>query len=153
MFTIFIFVRIIGIGKSNSRYRASITYPNTDYIKSKMKNRRLIFAMLVILVAGCAKENELKKSVLIYDSEYTDLPAYTEWGYNTFGAYYDRQIFISNNETVPAKVIVSKGRMSFVLGGQNGITKYYSDPFKKMTMTFELAGFTPGTYTNLIVLN
>jgi hypothetical protein len=118
-----------------------------------MKNQHLIFAMLIILIAGCSKENELKKSVLIYDSEYTDLPAYSEWGYNTFGAYYDREVFISNNVTVPAKIIVSKGAMSFVLGGQNGITNYYYDPFKKMTMTFELAWFTPHDYTNLIVLN
>jgi hypothetical protein len=108
--------------------------------------------VVFFLVAGCSKENKLKKSVMIYDEEFTDLPAYSEWGYNTFGAYYDREVFISNNEMVPAKVIVTNNEMSFLLDGQNGTSYYYGD-YEEMTMTFKMPGFTPENYHDLIVFN
>ncbi|MEI6747701.1 MAG: hypothetical protein ACOYMF_08915 [Bacteroidales bacterium] len=116
-----------------------------------MKKQIVIYSTIVLFLAGCAKENELKKSVMIYDTEYTDLPAYSEWGYNTFGAYYDREVFISNDITVPAKVIVSNNKMSFVLNGQKGAAYYYD--FKEMALTFTITGFLPEDYTNLIVFN
>jgi hypothetical protein len=118
-----------------------------------MKIQFFISATIVLIFAGCSKENELEKTVLTYDTEYTDLPAYSEWGYNTFGAYYDREIFISNNDIVPAKVIVSNNAMSFVLDGQKGNVNYYSGSNNEMTMTFKMSGFTPEQYTNLTVLN
>jgi hypothetical protein len=118
-----------------------------------MKKHLFIFSTIVLIFVGCSKENELKKSVFINDNEYTDLPAYSEWGYNTFGAYYDRELFVSNNDIVPAKVIVSNNAMSFVLGGQKGNDYYYSDSYKEMTMTFKMSGFAPEKYTNLTVLN
>ena len=107
---------------------------------------------LLLLLVGCSKEYELTKSVFIQDPEYTDLPAYSEWGYNTFGAYYDRQAFISNNEIVPAKIIVTNNEMSFVLDGQKG-SSYYYDISDEMTLTFKIPGFMPANYTDLTVLN
>ena len=89
---------------------------------------------------------------MIYDEEYPDLPAYSEWGYNTFGAYYDRQVFISNYETVPAKVIVTNNAMSFLLDGQNGTYDDYYD-YEEMSITFKIQGFTPEKYSDLLVLN
>ena len=118
-----------------------------------MKILFFISATIILIFAGCSKENELKKSVLINDTEYTDLPSYSEWGYNTFGAYYDREIFISNDDIVPAKVVVSNNAMSFVLDGQKGNADYYSGNNNEMTMTFKMPGFTPEQYTNLTVLN
>jgi len=117
-----------------------------------MRKQLFLFAALVIILSGCSKENELKKSVMIYDEEFTELPAYTEWGYNTFGAYYDREVFISNETVVPAKAIVTDGALSFVLNGHKG-TYYYYDESNQMTLTFRLSGFTPGSYSDLIVLN
>jgi hypothetical protein len=118
-----------------------------------MKKQFFILATLLLVFAGCEKENELKKSVFIVDSEYPDLPAYSEWGYNTFGAYYDRDIFISNNDIVPAKVVVSNNTISFILDGQKGGSDYYYDNSKEMTMTFNLSGLSPEQYSNLIILN
>jgi hypothetical protein len=118
-----------------------------------MKKQLYILSILLIVFAGCKKENELKKSVFISDPELTDLPAYSEWGYNTFGAYYDREIFVSNNHIVPAKIFVSDSTMSFILDGQKGESDYYYGDYKEMTMTFKLSGFSPEQYSNLTVLN
>ncbi len=117
-----------------------------------MKTGLIIFMAVLFLFTGCSKENELKNSVMIYDEEYTDLPAYSEWGYNTFGAYYDRQVFISNYESVPAKVIVTNNEMSFLLEGQNE-TLYENGDYAEMSITFKMPGFTPENYSDLLVLN
>lgn len=117
-----------------------------------MKTRLIIFLSVLLLFAACSKENELKNSVMIYDEEFTDLPAYSEWGYNTFGAYYDRQVFISNSVIVPAKVIVTNNEMSFLLEGQNGTyDDYYG--YAEMSIAFNIPGFTPEKYSDLLVLN
>lgn len=108
--------------------------------------------MIISIIVGCKKENELKKSVWIPDSDYNDLPAYTEWGYNTFGAYYDRQAFVSNNNAVPAKVIFTNNNTSFELYGQlNNLN--YDEPDKKMIMKFRLPNIKPTQYKDLIALN
>lgn len=117
-----------------------------------MKKQLVIFIAAILIFSGCSKENELKKSVMVYDPEYTDLPAYSEWGYNTFGAYYDREVFTWNNEKIPAKVIVNNNKMSFYLDGQSGVAYYY-DHSNAMTMTFILSCFAPENYTNLALLN
>jgi hypothetical protein len=116
-----------------------------------MINKIIILCSLVILF-GCSKENELKKSVMIYDTEFTDLPAYSEWGYNTFGAYYDREVFISNTDLLPAKVQVTNNVMSLVLDGQKGGSYYYGNT-NEMSLTLKIAGFTPGDYPDLSILN
>ena len=91
-----------------------------------MKKHIFILSTIILIIfTGCKNEDELKNSVYIKDSEYTDLPAYSEWGYNTFGAYYDRVAFISNDFIVPAKVTVSDSQMSFILDGQKGISDDY----------------------------
>lgn len=116
-----------------------------------MKKQILIFSAAILIFISCAKENELKKSIFVYDKEFTDLPAYSEWGYNTFGAYYDRVPFVSNNMVVPAKVIVQNNTMSFVLAGQKQSGNYYSN--SEMTITFKMPGFTPADYIGLLLLN
>jgi hypothetical protein len=126
-----------------------------------MKTHILILATLVLLVASCKKENDLSRSIFIHDPEFTELPAYSEWGYNTFGAYYDREIFVSNNKAVPVKVIVTDSSFTFMLSGQKGelghyfndyYYYYYYDPIP-MKMTFDLPGFLPSTYQDLVNLN
>lgn len=116
-----------------------------------MKKQLLIFSAAILIFLSCSKENELKKSVFVYDKEFTDLPAYSEWGYNTFGAYYDRIPFVSNNMVVPAKVIVQNNTMSFVLAGQKQSENYYSN--SEMAITFKMPGYTPEDYTGLLQLN
>ena len=121
-----------------------------------MKNQLFILVICLLVFAGCKKENELKKSVFISDPELADLPAYSEWGYNTFGAYYEREVFVSNNQQVPAKVVVSNNTMSFILDGQkggSGGSDYYNYYYPEMTMTFKLTDFLPAEYSDLTVFN
>lgn len=112
----------------------------------------LIITLLSILVTACYKDNELKNSIFIYDPENRDLPAYSEWGYNTFGAYYDREIFVSNNKLVPAKVIVTATDFSFLLEGQKGTSRYNST-LPDMGMSFTLSSFKATSYADLAQLN
>jgi hypothetical protein len=117
-----------------------------------MKNKITILLFIVSSIIGCKKENELKKSVWIPDPEYSDLPAYSEWGYNTFGVYYDRLPFISNNDLVPAKVVYTNDQTTFELYGQLGDPYTYGD-YEKMSMKFRISGFKPLQYSDLISLN
>jgi hypothetical protein len=119
-----------------------------------MKTQLVVISILILaFFAGCKKENELKKSVYISDPEFIELPEYSEWGYNTFGAYYDRDVFISNNDLVPAKVFVTDTSMSFILDGQKGQSDYYYSGYTEMTMTFTLSGFAAEGYADLTALD
>lgn len=110
--------------------------------------------MMLLALWACSNETELKKSIFLPDPDAYPLPQYSEWGYNTFGAFYDRQAFISNDISVPVKVINDKGQTSLVFTGMlsaNGNYNYgYEDPF---TMTIQLSGFNPTTYIDLMSLH
>jgi hypothetical protein len=121
-------------------------------------------SILIALVAGlslnCSREYELERSIFIADSVYTDLPAYTEWGYNTFGAFFDREIFVSNNAQIPAKVTCTDGNTSFILNGQRGSGYsyyggyggyYYGDG--TLSTTFLLEGVQYGNVSDLVTWN
>ncbi|MCX6335006.1 MAG: hypothetical protein NT092_12005 [Bacteroidia bacterium] len=122
-----------------------------------MKRLILYFPIALLLVfVSCSKEAELKKSVWISDEDYPDLPAYTEWGYNTFGAYFDMVPFISNSYySAPAKMINTGGKTSFILKGSNDSHSYYyyNNNSYNMSLAFDFYGFDPKVYTDLIYLN
>jgi hypothetical protein len=121
-----------------------------------MKNQFIIVMLTAALLsAACSDEAELQKSVFIPDDDFPGLPAYTEWGYNTFGAYYDREIFIYNEYEVPAKVVNTEGITSFILNGTRGSYYYYgySDGNNSMSLSFDLIGFLPQSYAELVALN
>jgi hypothetical protein len=103
-----------------------------------------IIPLTISLLLACSKEIALEESVFKADLDFPNLPAYTEWGYNTFGAFYDRELFIYNDK-VPAKIINTGGITSFMLKGQKNYTA--------MSLTVELPGFSPEVYTDLVQLN
>jgi hypothetical protein len=109
---------------------------------------------LAIILSSCSKEFELDKSVFIPDKDYPDLPAYTEWGYNTFGALYERELFLYNDISMPVKVINTGGKTSFTFKGHKGQpgSSYYNID-NSMSLNFDLYGFLPASYTNLAELN
>jgi hypothetical protein len=111
-------------------------------------------AFIIFLVTGCSKEYELNKSVFIPDPDFPDLPAYTEWGYNTFGAFYERQLFLYSEQEIPAKIIFTGGITSFILKGQkNSYGYYYWDNMKEMNLTFRLPDIRPESYSDLTILD
>ncbi|MCB2197138.1 MAG: hypothetical protein KQH79_14855 [Bacteroidetes bacterium] len=120
--------------------------------------RKIVLYLLTLsLFASCSSDYDLEKSILIYDAEYPNLPIYSEWGYNTFGAYYDRQVFISNDYTTPLKVVSSNNITSFTFSGQlnNAGDSHYSRGFYEtnMAMTLTLNNLNISEYTDLILLN
>jgi hypothetical protein len=118
-----------------------------------MKSSWFIVSILaIIIIQGCKKETELKRSVFMADSEMPELPAYSEWGYNTFGAFYDRQVFRSSDALVPSKVYSSDTATQLIMEGELWADEYGSD-YSDMTMKITLLGFTPQNYGDLVVLN
>jgi hypothetical protein len=122
----------------------------------------IILPAAIALMLACeeSSEFELEKSVYEPDLYFPSLPAYTEWGYNTFGAYYDRKLFIYSEDEVPAKVINTGGITRFVLKGSQGvvdINSYYPYDYYggyiDMSISFDLPGFLPETYTDLVTLD
>lgn len=114
-----------------------------------------LFIFYLLILTSCSKEYELDKSIFIPDKEYPSLPAYTELGYNTFGALYDRQPFVNTDYNVPIKILNTGGKTSFSLKGHMGESKYhyYVSNEKSMILTFDLYGFQPGSLSDLTELN
>lgn len=104
---------------------------------------------LLALLISCESEMDLEKSIFIPDEEHPHLPKYSEWGYNTFGAYYDREVFRSNDYTVPLKVIVTNDTTSFVFKGHKGSGSSGTD----MKITFGIKNLAPSDYTEIVTLN
>ena len=111
----------------------------------------IILAVVILFLTACKKESKLTKSVWIHDSEFPDLPAYSEWGYNTFGTYYDGEAFISESKT-PSKVIFADSMLSFILQGIRETSSSYLS-HQDMALTFKLSGLTIQHYSDLTILN
>jgi hypothetical protein len=110
-----------------------------------MKKYIIIAILATVCLIGCSKDYDIQSSVFIEDPIYTGLPEYTEWGYNTFGAYIDRQPFISNRTQLPAKIIVISDTLNFILNGEL--------LSKDISLKFSFIGISPQTYKELNVLN
>ncbi|MDO9154882.1 MAG: hypothetical protein Q7U47_14440, partial [Paludibacter sp.] len=108
----------------------------------------LIMSFLSVSFVSCQSDVEdtytLKKSIFIYDTENPGLPIYSEWGYNTFGAYIDRTVFVSDNNNF-TKIIVNGDTMNILLKGT------MNDKFASIKFSF--IGYPIADYTNLTVLN
>jgi hypothetical protein len=53
------------------------------------------FLFLLAICGGCVDDADLHRSIFIRDKLHPDLPQYSEWGYNTFGAYINDEVFVS----------------------------------------------------------
>lgn len=119
--------------------------------------KTILYLLISSLFISCSSDFDLEKSILIYDPDYPGLPIYSEWGYNTFGAYYDRQVFISNDYAMPLKIVSANNKTSFTFSGQlnNAGDSYYSHGFYEndMAMTLTLNNLIISEYTDLIILN
>jgi hypothetical protein len=117
-----------------------------------MKN--IFFMITLLILAACSQETELRSSIFLPDRDALPLPQYSEWGYNTFGAFYERQAFVSNGIPIPAKVINDKGLTSLVFTGVRGVGEnYYYVYGEQFIMTISLSNFDPSSYNDLISLH
>ncbi len=55
------------------------------------------FLLACILIGSCEDDSDLHRTIFIRDKIFRDLPQYSEWGYNTFGAYINDEVFISGD--------------------------------------------------------
>ena len=109
-----------------------------------------IFALLTSsLLVSCSEGGDfyLEQSIFIQDPANPGLPIYSEWGYNTFGVFVNRQPFISNRNHLPAQIIVYPDTMNLIMTGVQGNTT------RRTVLTFSFIGYTPRTYSDLIALN
>ena len=71
---------------------------------------------MLVLLASCSRE-ELDRTIFIPDEDDHNLPAYTEWGYNAFGAEYERDYFLVSDKIVPCKILFKDNQLQFSLSG------------------------------------
>jgi hypothetical protein len=95
----------------------------------------------------------MDKTIFIPDEKDENLPAYTEWGYNSFGAKYERLYFLATNAIVPCKITYKDRLLNFSLSGylSGDATKYYER--ERMTLTFSFPFSQMTTYADLVSLD
>jgi len=85
---------------------------------------------------SCSK-GEMDRTIFIPDDDDATLPAYTEWGYNSFGAEYDRDYFLVSNSIAPCKITYRNNQLQFALFGVVHSTQ------KEMTLQFTIPTASP----------
>jgi hypothetical protein len=118
-----------------------------------MKKIKILFLLAIFLMffGSCSKSDyDLVQSTFIPDQENIGLPEYSEFGYNTFGAYFGRKIFVSNNTDVPLKVIIRHDTLNLQFTGSFQNNTDYSST--KAILNFAFVGIVPASYQNLEVL-
>jgi len=93
----------------------------------------------------------MDRTIFIPDQIDPQLPAYTEWGYNAFGAKLDRKYFLSSNSIVPCRVLYKDGTLRFSLRGLYYSGSYSQNTEMYLTFCFPLEQITK--YSDLVVLN
>jgi len=115
-----------------------------------MKAKKYFFGYIILIImvmAACSKQDEfvLSQTVFIEDTYYPGLPIYSEWGYNTFGAYIDRKPFVSTKNDLPSKIIVNTDTLHLILRGEMQSSK--------VDLRFSVKGYSPATFSELTILN
>lgn len=102
---------------------------------------------LSVILSSCEKMEDfsLSESVFIMDPYYPGLPIYSEWGYNTFGAYIDRKPFVSTDDDLPVKIIVNTDTLHITLRGRMA--------GQNIDLKFSIKGHSPANYFDLTELD
>ena len=111
--------------------------------------KKFYFILLIsTLLCACSKD-EMDRTIFIWDENDGNLPAYTEWGYNSFGAEYERVYFLATHSIVPCKIIYRDNQVQFSLNGR--VSDYYGE---EMSLIFAFpATQTYREYYDLVGLN
>jgi hypothetical protein len=119
-----------------------------------MKKYSLLL-IITLLSSTCGDYEEMEKTIFVPDENDKNLPAYTEWGYNSFGAKYERMYFNATNTIVPCKIMYQSGVMTFTLSGRivSGYSSY-NNSGENMTLyiSFPIEG-TMNNYKDLMALH
>lgn len=107
--------------------------------------------ILAVALCACSRESDLKKSIFVPDPDDNRLPAYSEWGYNTFGAYIDREVFIYNDDIAPFRVVANGTATEFLLIG--GMYDDYHTTNDKVSIIIRSTSIHPQASVDLLDLN
>ena len=107
-----------------------------------MKKKILVFVIFYYLSFSCSP-GDLDKTIFIPDEDIPELPAYTEWGYNSFGAEYERDYFLASQRIVPCKIMYENEKLRFSLNGtirhNTEMTLEFIFPFTQISDYVDLA--------------
>jgi hypothetical protein len=109
--------------------------------------KHIIFPLFIcfVTIISCSKDYDIEKSIFHEDALNPGLPIYSEWGYNTFGAFIDRIPFVSNND-MPSKIIVLNDTLIISMKGiYNG--------YNPAEIKFSFIGYSPRKYEDLTLLD
>jgi hypothetical protein len=111
--------------------------------------RKLIILILTTLtVCGCIDPDPLHVSLFIRDKDYPELPQYSEWGYNTFGAYLNKDAFVSYGSY--CSVSMSDTSLVLYFNGQKRTERHDTT---EMAMNISIPFTAPDQVNILKVLN
>lgn len=110
------------------------------------------FILATLMLAGCSKESDLKMSIFIPDSDDPRLPAYSEWGYNTFGAILNDDAFTSEGITRPLTINASSNTTEFCFEGYQDHYFPYNNS-KSTTLTIKSSSIHLNSAEDLASLN
>jgi hypothetical protein len=94
--------------------------------------------LMVVFIGGCIEDNDLNRTIFVRDKYHPELPQYSEWGYNTFGAFINDDVFISGNDNWnPSSVSFNDTSMIFSFQGEKIVNKTDTT---EMTLIFSIPG-------------
>jgi hypothetical protein len=100
----------------------------------------------------------LDETVFIPDVNDPNLPAYTEWGYNSFGAKYEQAYFVMHVDKydkygyktdTPCKITYQQGILHFSFIGRITHREKMNDTDKKVTLTISFPVSPMGSFKDL----
>ena len=114
--------------------------------------KKLAYSILMaVILCACSKESDLKKSIFIPDPDDSRLPAYSEWGYNTFGAYIGREVFTYNDNAIPFKVIAYNSITELQFNGE--IYEEFHSNDQKVSLIIKTKSILSKSAEDLSMLN
>jgi len=107
------------------------------------------FLLITILICSCSK-NVLDENIFIPDENDPRLPAYTELGYNFFGAKYGDSYFLSSRNT-PYFINYKDDKLIFCLHGY--LWKINSNQTETISLIFSFPSSPIRVYQDLVSLD
>ena len=80
--------------------------------------KKICFILIISALLSACSRDEMDRTIFIPDEHDYNLPAYTEWGYNSFGAEYERNYFLATDDIVPCKIVYQNKKLEFSLYGK-----------------------------------
>ena len=117
--------------------------------------KKISLLAIILMFASCENVKEMEETIFIPDPTDPNLPAYSEWGYNSFGAIYERMYFFSTNTIIPCKITLQNDTMTFSLSGsiRSRYTMYGNSDEMTLFFSFPVVSKPMNTFHDLLALH